>query len=475
VRVSFVGAVERALSPGLVARARPYARILDSILYDSDDRAVSQRVTLIVFLGRIFGAALAYLSQILLARWMGDFEYGVFAIVWVGAVILGGLACLGFQTTVIRLVPEYIARGDQPHLRGVLRGSRVQGLLVSTMLTLAGMGALYAFGDHLSSYYLMPLFLGAVTLPMLALGEIQEGISRAFNWADLAMWPAYMMRPIVILVLMWLSLELGYAPTAVTAMATVIIATYLTVLVQFLALQRRIRPLVPAGPRAYQHMRWTGIALPIFIVEGFFLLLTNIDIIVVGYFMEPDQVAVYFAAAKTLTLVHMVYYAVRAGGAQRFSQYHASGDHVRLAAFTRDTLHWTFWPSLVMVLLLLVTGKWLLSLFGPDFEAGYPLLVILSIGLLVRAAIGPAESLLTMAGQQGICAAMYSASFFLNLVLNVVLIPRFGLIGAATATAISLAALTVVLYWVTYSRLGIRSSIFDAFRVPHPIVGAKLT
>ena len=65
---------------------------------------------------------------------------------------------------------------------------------------------------------------------------------------------------------------------------------------------------------------------------------------------------------------------------------------------------------------------------------GYILLFVLSIGLLFRAAIGPAESLLIMAGQQGICAAVYTATFVFNVVLNFTLIPRYGLMGAAIAT-----------------------------------------
>jgi O-antigen/teichoic acid export membrane protein len=167
---------------------------------------------------------------------------------------------------------------------------------------------------------------------------------------------------------------------------------------------------------------------------------------------------------KTLALVHFVYFAVRAGGAQRFSQYYTSGDHARLEAFTRDTLHWTFWPSLAMVIFLFVLGRPLLLLFGPEFGSGYPLLYILSVGLLFRASIGPAESLLTMAGQQGICSLIYTVTFFINVALNIILIPHFGLIGAAIATSSALIVETVALYTVTASRLGIRCSIVTALR-----------
>jgi O-antigen/teichoic acid export membrane protein len=342
VRFSFVGVAARLPEGRLSARAAPVAEALDSILYDHDDRAVSRRIALTAFIVRIFSAVIAYFSQVLLARWMGDFEYGIFVVVWVGAVILGGLACLGFQTAILRFVPEYSERGEAQLLRGVVLGSRIQGFVAATLFAVIGAVGLYAFGDQLSSYYLIPLYLGAITLPMLAIGEIHDGMSRAFNWADLSLWPTFIIRPILIILFMWFAVQYDAVPNAVTAMAAVIAATYLTSIGQLVWLDRRIRAVVPSGPRDYQPRTWAAIALPIFIVEGFFNLLTNVDIIIVGHFMAPDQVAIYFAAAKTLALVHFVYFSVRAGGAQRFAQYYASGDRARLEAFLRDTLHWTF-------------------------------------------------------------------------------------------------------------------------------------
>jgi O-antigen/teichoic acid export membrane protein len=116
-----------------------------------------------------------------------------------------------------------------------------------------------------------------------------------------------------------------------------------------------------------------------------------------------------------------------------------------------------------MAAFLLVVGKPLLLLFGPSFGAGYPLLYILSAGILVRASIGPAETLLTMAGQQGVTAIVYTATFAFNVTLNIVLIPRFGLTGAAMATSLSLVAETIALYTITAVRLGIHCSILTAF------------
>ncbi len=470
LRVSFVGAVERMPEGRLRTVLAQAAELLDSIARGTDDRAVSRRVAVITFATRILSAAIAYVSQVVLARWMGDFEYGVFVAVWVGAVILGGLGGLGVQMAVLRFVPEYVERKQDDLLRGVIVGSRLQGLATSTLLAVLGLAGLYAFGDQISSYYLVPLYLGAVTLPMLTLGEIQEGIARSFNWPNLALWPTYIIRPVLIMVFMGLAIWFGQGNGAEMAMGAVIVATYVTAVAQYFVLRRGLARVVPPGPRRFDFPTWVAVALPIFIVEGFFNLLTNVDIIIVGHLMSPDQVAIYYAAVKTMALVHFVYYAVRTGSAQRFSQYYASGDTASLAAFVRDTLHWTFWPSLGMVGLVLTCGVPLLALFGPSFVDGYPILFIMSVGLLFRASIGPSETLLIMAGQQRITAMVYAAAFFLNVSLNFSLVPRMGIAGAALATTLALMAETVVLYVVVRNRLGIDCSIIAALR-PAPSPG----
>ena len=473
LRVSFATGVQRFVPARFHGRLSPVAALIDSILFDTDDTSVSRRIALFSFSVRIVSAAIAYFSQVLLARWMGDFQYGIFVVVWVGTVIFGGLAGLGFQVAVLRLIPEYRVRNQTDLLRGIILGSRLNALLVATLVAAIGAGGLYAFGDRLESYYLIPLYLAAIILPMQAIGEIQDGVARGFNWADLSLWPGFVVRPLLIILFMWLALFNGAPANAITAMGAVIAAAWLTTIGQLFVLRRRIRREVPAGPRDYAPATWVALALPAFFVEGFFSLLTNVDILIVGYLMPPDQVGIYFAAAKTLALVHFVYFAVRVGSAQRFSQYHAAGDHVRLAAFVRDTLHWTFWPSLALVGLMLVFGNYLLMLFGPSFTAGYPLLWVLSIGLLLRASIGPGETLLVMAGQQHLCAWIYAGAFVLNVVLNFSLIPYFGLMGAAAATSITLAAETLFLFLVAYYRLGISCSILMVFRQPKPALEAS--
>lgn len=459
VRFSAALTAERLLPARLASRARPLLSQVDAVLFTADERGEASRMSLIAFVIRIVSAAIAFISQVFLARWMGSFEYGIFVLVWVTMVIAGNLACLGFHTSVIRFIPEYVEKRMLAELRGVLIASRLFVLLASSTIAGLGMIGIWWFSGRIESYYLVPFTLGAICLPMIALGDMLQGLARAHSWAIFALAPTYILRPVMILVFMGAEILAGYEPRAETAIVAAILATYFTTITQLAGVTSRIDRRLPAGPRAYRFPLWFQVSLPIFLVESFFFLLTNADVLMVGFYMEPDDVGVYFATVKTLALVHFVYFAVKAGVAQRYAQF-THADPEKLAVFARETVSWTFWPSLFMAMLVLALGEPMLMLFGPEFGAGYPLLFLLVTGVVARAAVGPCESLLTMSGNQNVCALVYALTLAFNIALSVVLIPAFGLWGAAVATAASMLFEASALSFTVWRKLGIVMAVF---------------
>ena len=117
---------------------------------------------------------------------------------------------------------------------------------------------------------------------------------------------------------------------------------------------------------------------------------------------------------------------------------------------------------LAAALFLLVIGKFLLSLFGSEFVAGYPVMVIIAIGLVLRATLGPAENVLNMLGEQNLCAAVLGASAVANIILNFALIPRYGLEGAATAISVSLVIAAILFFVAIKLRLNINIFVAPA-------------
>jgi len=429
-------------------------------LNDSSDRSIAQKVAGAAFFIRVISAALIYLSQILFARWMGSFEFGIYVYVWTWVMLVGDLCDLGLATAAQRFVPEYAGRGALDLLRGFI--SRSRWLAVGSATTIAIVAALTVklMQPLLADYVVLPLMIACVTLPFYSLMQIQDGIARSQNWIHLALMPPYIVRHLVMLLLVSAAYFLNFPTTAETAVMAVAASFALTVVGQTIVLNRRFARTVAPGPKAYEVRAWFAVALPILMVEGFYLLLSNTAILVLQQFRSPDDVAVYYGAAKTLTLIAFVHFAVSAAVAHRFSEYRATEDHARLKEFLADSIRWTFWASLAATLVILAVGQFLLSLFGPRFVEGYHLMFILAVGLMARASVGPVERLLNMLGEQRACAFAYASAFALNLVLCVALIPSLGVDGAAIGTTTAMVVESALLFWVTKRRLGLHVFIW---------------
>ncbi len=439
----------------LRANVRKAFSRLNALFGDGSDQSIARRMAGTAFLIRVASAAVIFFSQVLLARWMGRFEFGIYVYVWTWVLLLGGLVPLGIPSAAQRFIPEYLGRGELDRLRGFLVGSRWLAFGLGTAAALIGVLLIHSFGRYLQAYYLVPLVLACVCLPIYAVGDTQDGIARSFNWIDLALGPAYLARPVLILVFMAAAHALGAASTATAAMIAATIATWLLTFLQLVLLERRLKQEVAPGPRVQEAGVWFRTALPIFMVGGFYFLLTYTDILVLEAFYGPNDVAVYYAATKTLALVAFVYFSVSAATAHRFSEYHVAGAREKLETFLGNAIQWTFWPSVIATLGLLAIGKPVLALFGAGFDQGYPLMFVLAVGLLARAAIGPVERLLNMVGEQRACAAVYATAFAVNLGLCLLLVKPLGTMGAAIATASAMVTESALLFVVTKWRLGL--------------------
>lgn len=442
-------------------------------LSSDDARGKSARAAGLIFAIRVFSAVLAFVLQVFLARWMGDTQYGVFVLVWVIALVLGGLSCFGLQTAIIRFITQYRTNGNEALLRGVLLAAPM--IVIGASLLVAGCGLLvmYSFPDLVSEMYVVPFYLVLVCLPLLALEEIQEGIARSYDLPLIALGPVFILRPAGILVLMagaWLA---GFEANAVVAMSAAVIAALVSTLYQSIMLWSRIKAAISTEfladkdlqtpvQRKYQMAIWAKVALPVFMAGGFYNLQANIDVMFVGYFLSPEKVALYYASLKVLAFVHFVHFALRTASAHHFSRYYSNNDMDGLADYARKIAQWSFWPTLLLASIMVLAGKYFLGMFGPQFVDGQVLLVILAAGIVARSTIGPAESLLSMTGQQNKLVLVLAVTLVCNIVLNIVLIPIFGVMGAAIATCIAMVFESAALYAAVHRYLDLHLFIIGA-------------
>jgi O-antigen/teichoic acid export membrane protein len=445
---------EPAAAPAAPAPLAGLRARVKAFLAERGDSRVAQLVAGKVFLLRVASAMLALASQVLLARWMGRFEFGIYIYVWTWVLMIGALSDMGLSSAARRFIPEYTELKAIDRLRGFLAASRLLGFAIASAIAAVGALGVLLLSPWLDRFTVIPLYLACVTIPIYGVAQVQAGIAQAYDWPNLAFMPFYIWRQLAITVAMGAAWAFGAPTGAVTAMIVAVAVAWAVTIAQLFVLDRRLREKVPAGPRRYETKAWFATALPIFVVEGFYMLLTYVDILVLEQMRSPGEVAVYYAAARLLALVAFVYFAIASATTHKFTQYHVAGDKERLAKFFADTTRWTFWPSLAACVVILALGRPLLSLFGPNFTAGYGVMFILAIGMLSRAAVGPAERLLNMLGERKQCAGVYAAAFVINLTLCVLLIPHWGIAGAAAATATALAVESILLYRIAKRRLG---------------------
>jgi O-antigen/teichoic acid export membrane protein len=332
--------------------------------------------------------------------------------------------------------------------------------IVSAVVSVLLAAVVKALSPWIDASEIVPLYVGCITLPAFVVANTQDGIARSHDWMRLGLMPQFIVRQALIIGLTAGAFALGFHLGATVAMLASAVAVWVAMIGQMIVLNRRLDSHIEPGAKAYDFRGWLAISLPILMVEGFYLLLSYTDVLVLQQFRSSAEVGVYFAVVKTLALVSFIHYAMSATTAHRFAEYHALGDNARLSAYVAHAIKWTFWPSLGATILLLALGKPLLWLFGPQFVAGYDIMFIAAIGLVVRSAIGPVERLLNMLGHQHICALAYALAFVMNVVLCVALVPRFGGHGAAAATSISLVFETVLLFWIVRRRLGLHVLAF---------------
>ncbi len=159
----------------------------------------TKRRALTALIIRVGGAALAYVMQIALAQWMGLAEYGVFVGVWVWLLVLGGIAPLGLNISAIGWLSTFHEEGDHDRWRGLLATSVIATLTMGLVVAGLGWTALIVMPEFISQQYLMPVWLCLFCVPLLAMSEMNEGISRAHGWMNTALMPTYLLRPVLLI------------------------------------------------------------------------------------------------------------------------------------------------------------------------------------------------------------------------------------------------------------------------------------
>ncbi len=392
----------------------------------------------IVFSGRLVGRGLGFLSHFLFARFLGPTQYGVFLL----SLALFNFATLvsdmGLRTGVLRESAAAEGRGDQ----GMVRGTILGGALLALGGSLLGAVGLIAMrGWAASSFkapdlvWLLPLF--ALALPFATVGTIFVTGLQALRqmWALSTI--QYLLDPLLRIVSFIGLFFLGWRLVAVGA--SHLLASVAVALFAFLWLSSSFPLVSPPILTRFRPGPLLAFSLPLLMSNIVGFILQWADSLFLGYYLTIRDVGVYGAAGRLAGLSGMFLLAISTIFAPKIYSLYCKGNLEEVGRLYQHSTRWVLMCVLPLFLFTVLNAEPLLALFGPDFVKGSTALIILAAAYLVMTGTGPAGDVVLMTGRSKAILYAAAASGALGLGLNAYLIPRYGLIGAASATGLAIA------------------------------------
>ena len=405
--------------------------------------------------GRIAGRGLQLVYQILLGRALGTVGFGLYSLGFTIVDVLKQFSLLGLQNGVMRFGPVHLEDGDWSSLRRCFAISHAAVLGSGVIVAIALFaGAATVAGSWLGEPSLVrPLQLFAIALPLYAWMILAQYWAWALKRVDLDVLLMDLLQPAVAILAVSVALGLGLGlPVMVAAWAGSCAVTAGTSWVVF----RRILAAFPAAdPKEYPVRELFRVSLPILFVGFSYILMGHVDKLMIAHFRGPAAVGLYTAAFRLSRQLGIIQGAMAPVFAPLVSALaHKKSDREMKHVYQLVT-RWILLVSLPIVLVSVFVGDWLLRLFGREFQGAWGILIVLLAGQVLNLAGGVAMQFLQMTGEQDRDLRIILAGLGANIVLNLVMITRWGAMGAAGATAIAFGAISLSRVVAVGRRFGI--------------------
>lgn len=396
----------------------------------------------ITFIGVLFGIGLRYVCTIVIARHVGAFNFGVYALGLTIISLVHILTVGGLNYGVLRYISIH---------HSIKKREKVKGIIISALKLVFATSLFFGVFVFISAdFFAQSVFSKSelstiirwfsLSLPFLAVIEISVFSIQGIQVLKYKVYVKDFFQQLLLLGIVIILFYVGfdvlgavYAYIISAMMACLLSLHYLKKLFPDIA-NKEIR----ADPEFMKLLRFSIPVLGMNII-GFGVMWT--DTLMLGYFMESKDVGIYNAAGRTAIVISLILFSINAIFMPMISNLYHRGKIKKLQNLFKTVTKWIFVLSFPIFLLMAILSKHIMAFFGPEFIVGLPCFLILALAQLIGASAGPVGNFLIMSGKQNIVFLDTAISWGLNIILNYILIPKYGILGAAIATGFSIAFL----------------------------------
>jgi len=413
-------------------------------------------------IANVSATAIGFLTYLILARVLGETQYGIYVLVITWCQFLLLLCRCGFDNMLVRYIPNYISENSPSLIRGAIDYAQKSSLLVTTVVVASGIGLILSELFVINEQLRFAFLIGLALLPLWSLTTVKQAILQAYGHPVLSQVPFQIVRPVTFIILIASGYFLGKSLGASSALILTILSSVVALIVVSRWCKRKLPAQVFVSSPQFNSTVWKKYAVTMLFSSSMFVLMRYTDVMMIGALANPTDAGIYSVAAQFAEFCAFGLTAVDIMLAPLIAFLYSNKKSELQSLITLCTSV-SFVFAVLTAAGLFLFGSHVMVWFGDEFTRGETALRILLIGQLVNTFSGSVAGLLMMSGFERDAVKTLLACVALNIILNYITIPLFGMAGAAAATSISTVCWNLVMLKMVRSKIGISAEAFMVF------------
>ena len=408
----------------------------------------------IIFAGMIIGKVLTTVNTILLARVLGPSNYGLFSLGLSVVEILAIIGAFGLTSAVTRFIPAHLANNRDDKVKYIIRFSLKFSLVLSVILATILFLSSEPISAHIFKDESLSIVLKILTiaLPIYTINRILPSIFRGLGNAKYRVITQDIMLVAIKIAAFIVFIYLGYLLNG--ALAAFIIGTVLTLMISLYVVHKKLFPFLGFDLNTKDtpvRRELLSFSWPLVIGNFSYIFYTHTDRLFLGFFKTSKDIGVYMAGSQIAHLLTFVLPSLAFIFLPIMSELYSKNKMHDFAHLYKSITRWVFLITLPLFLFLVFFSKEIiLLLFGLQYWSSVNILRILALAFFISASVGLAWDTLLAMGKSKALMMTQSVGAMTNVVLNVLLIPPFGIEGAAIGTASGIIIVNFMQLYIIY-------------------------
>ena len=407
---------------------------------------------------------LTFLSNFLAARLLGPAEYGTFTYLFTCISVFANIAVLGFNSLFIREAAIYKSKSEWTRLKGLITITSLAVIVVSVILIILGLLLFQKF-DFLSKIGDVSLFrVSLIALPFVSLTLLYQSVLQGLQKVIAGQLAEKIIRPFVFIFLITAIYFFDRSTISITIFIWLNVISFGIALAFVTAsVYKNVTPLFKTVKASYENKKWLKSTLYFFVSSIIQIINSRIDVLLLGIWKGSRDVGIYNVALRLSDFTTLSLFIVNLVIAPAISNLYHTRQKEKLQILVTSGARIAFLLSLPVILFLMIGGKFILSLFGEEFISGYTPMVVIIAAQIINVACGSVGYILMMTRNEKYSFIALLMSFLLNIGLNILLTPYYGMNGTAVAVAVSIVTINGIMLFFVRKKTKIYPTAFGNF------------